>query len=70
MKCLCILGVTLDPKLKFETHLCNVVSEAARSLGIVRQAGKLFNCRQAGKLFDCRQAGKLFDELFQGICFV
>ena len=38
-----ILGVTLDSKLTFETHLREVVSQVARSLGVMRRAGKLFD---------------------------
>ena len=38
-----ILGITLDSKLTFETHLLEVVSKAAGSLGVVHRAGKLFN---------------------------
>ena len=40
LKSLRILGVTLDSKLTFETHLRKVVSKAIRSLGIVRRAGE------------------------------
>ena len=39
-----ILGVTLDFKWTFETHVREVVSMAARSLGIMRLAGRLFDC--------------------------
>ena len=39
-----ILGVTFDSKLNFEMHLQEVVLEAARNLGVVHQAGKLFDC--------------------------
>ena len=39
IKDLRILGVTLDSKLRFETHLREVVSKAARSLEAVRRAG-------------------------------
>ena len=39
-----ILGATLDSELTFETHLWKDVSKAARNLGIVRRAGKLFDC--------------------------
>ena len=39
-----ILGVTIDSKLTFEMHLREVVSKAARNLGIVRRVGKLFDC--------------------------
>ena len=34
----------MDSKLTFETHFQEVVSKAARSLRVVRQAGKLFDC--------------------------
>ena len=44
-----ILVVTLDSKLTFETHLREVVSKAARSLGVVRGAGKLFDCPREPK---------------------
>ena len=37
-----ILGVTIDSKLTFEAHLREVASVAARSLEVVRRAGKLF----------------------------
>ena len=49
-----ILGVTLDSKLTFETHLCEVVSKAARSLGVVHCAGKLFDCSRV--LLSCFNA--------------
>ena len=39
-----VLGVTLNSKLTFETHLREVVSKAARRLIIVRRAAKLLNC--------------------------
>ena len=39
-----IFGVTYDSKLTFETYVREVVSKAARSLGAVRRAGKLFDC--------------------------
>ena len=39
---LVILGVTLDSKLTFEKHISNVVSSAARSMGIVRRASRIF----------------------------
>ena len=39
---LVILGVTLDSKMTFEQHISNVVSSAARSMGIVRRASKIF----------------------------
>ena len=35
------LGVTLDSKLTFDTHLHEVMSKAAKSLGAVRRAGKV-----------------------------
>ena len=35
VKSLCILVVTLDSKLTFETHLREVVSRATRSLEVV-----------------------------------
>ena len=39
---LVILGVTVDSKLKFEEHLRGIVSSAARAVGIMRMAGKIF----------------------------
>ena len=42
-------GVTLDCKLTFETHLREDVSNASRSLGVVRHARKLFDCSRALK---------------------
>ena len=39
-----ILRVRFDSKLTLETHLREAVSKAARSLGVVRLAGKLFHC--------------------------
>ena len=39
-----IHGVTLDSKLTFETNLREVVVKAARSMGVVHRAGKLFDC--------------------------
>ena len=39
-----ILGVTFDSKLTLQMHLRQVVSKAARNLGVVRRAGKLFDC--------------------------
>ena len=39
-----ILRITSDFKLMFETHLWEVKSKAARSLGVVRRAGMLFDC--------------------------
>ena len=38
LKRLRILSVTLDSKLTFETYLHEVVSKAARSLGVLRSA--------------------------------
>ena len=46
VRALRILGVTFDSKLTFETHLREVVSKAAMSLGVVHRAGKLFDCRR------------------------
>ena len=43
LKGLRILEVALGTKLTFETHLWDVVSKATRSLGVVRQTGKLFD---------------------------
>ena len=37
-----VLGVTLDSKLTFETHVRNIVSVASQKLGIVRKAFKIF----------------------------
>ena len=37
-----ILVVTFDLKLKFESHLREVVSKAARNISVVPRAGKLF----------------------------
>ena len=39
---LVILGVTLDSKMTFEQHIMNVTSSAARSMGLVRRASKIF----------------------------
>ena len=39
-----ILGGTYNSKLTFEMHLREVVSKAARNLGVVRLAGKWFDC--------------------------
>ena len=36
IKSLRVLGITLDSKLTFETHLREVVSKAARRVGVVR----------------------------------
>ena len=47
LKSLCILEVTFASKLTFEMHLKEVVSKAARNLGVMRQAGKLFDCPRA-----------------------
>ena len=44
LKSVCILGVILDSKLTFEMHLWEVVSKAARNLGIIRRTGQLFDC--------------------------
>ena len=44
LKSLCILGATVDSKLTFDTHLREVMSKAARNLGVVRRARKLFVC--------------------------
>ena len=38
------LGVKFHSKLTYATHLCEVVSKAAKSLGSMRQAGMLFDC--------------------------
>ena len=38
------MGVAIASKLTFETHLQEVLLKAARSLGVVRRAGKLFDC--------------------------
>ena len=43
VKSLRILGVPLDSKLTFETHLQEVLSKADRRLGVVCRAGKLFD---------------------------
>ena len=39
-----ILGVTIDSKLPLETHMREVVTKAARYLGIVRRARDVFDC--------------------------
>ena len=44
VKSLRILVVTLDSELAFETYLREVMSQAVRSLGVVRRTGKLCNC--------------------------
>ena len=58
LKSLRILGVTLDSKLKFETHVREVGSKVARSLGVVRRAGKLLDCPRVLK--SCFNAYVLF----------
>ena len=50
-KSLRILAVTFDSKLTFETNLREVVSKAARSLGVVRRAGMFFNCPRVIKSY-------------------
>ena len=40
-----ILGVTFDSKLTFGTHVQSVASSAARKLGLMRKAGKVFGDR-------------------------
>ena len=49
LKTLHILRVPLDSELTFETLLREVVSNAGRSLGVVRHAGKLFDCSRVIK---------------------
>ena len=49
VKSLRILRVTIDSKLTFETHLREVVSKAARRLGVVYRTGKLFDCMRVLK---------------------
>ena len=44
IKSLRVLGVTLDSTLTCKTHLREVVLRAARTLWVVFQVGKLFNC--------------------------
>ena len=51
IKSLLILGITINSKLTLETHLRKVESKAARSLGVVRRAGNLFDCPR--KLKSC-----------------
>ena len=51
VKSLSNLEVTFDSKFTFETHSREVVSKAARSLGIVHRAGKLFDCLPVLKRF-------------------
>ena len=53
-----ILGITFDSKLTFEMHLQGVVSKAAKHLGVVRRAGKLFDCPRVLK--SCFNAYVLF----------
>ena len=53
VKSLLILGVTLNFKLTFESHLREVVSTATRSLGVVRRAGQLYYRLRVLKLL-CR----------------
>ena len=43
---LVILGVNLDSKLTFEYHIRSVASSAARSMGIVRRAIKIFDTKE------------------------
>ena len=43
VKSLRVLRITIDYKLKFDTHLREIVSKAAWSFG-VRRAGRLFYC--------------------------
>ena len=49
VKSLRILVLTLDCKLTFEIPLCKVLSVAARGLGFVGGAGKLFDCNRVLK---------------------
>ena len=44
-----ILGVTVNYNMTFEIHLREVVPKATWSLGVVRRAGKLFDC----PMFQC-----------------
>ena len=44
VKSLRILRETLDSKLIFETHMQEVVSNAAKNLRVVCRVGKLFDC--------------------------
>ena len=44
VKSLRILGITFVSKSTFVTHLREVVSKAARYLGVIRRSGKLFDC--------------------------
>ena len=50
VKSLRFLEANLHSTLTFETHLRNV-SKAARSLGVVRRPGKLFDCPSVLKNF-------------------
>ena len=59
VKSLRILRVTFASKLTFETHLREVVSKAVRSSGIVRRAGKLFDCPRMLKSIRFAQPGVL-----------
>ena len=62
-----ILGVTFNHKLTFESHLCEVVSKAARSLGVVPKTGKLFDCPRVIKsCFNAYVLAKL--EYFATVC--
>ena len=44
LRSLLIPWATFDSKLTFETYLREVVSKATRSLDVVGQVGKLFDC--------------------------
>ena len=44
VKVMRILGIILDCRLMCETHLREVVSKTGRNLGMVREAGNLFDC--------------------------
>ena len=44
IKSLRVLEVTFDSEVAFEMFFREVVSQAARNLGVVRRAGKLFDC--------------------------
>ena len=44
VKSLPVLGVTLDSKLTFETHLREVVSKTAINLGVAHRTAKLCDC--------------------------
>ena len=45
------LEITVDSKLTFDTHVHEVVSKATRSLGVVRRAGKFFDCPRVLKSY-------------------